>query len=78
MRFVKWFINKFSSKHVNLKEKGIAFVRENFGEEYVEEFCDKYDRINKGIPIGGFTETAVFLDLIEKIKSVTIQRDVYR
>ena len=68
MRFFRWFKNKFLHKRVNLKEKGVIFVRENFGEEYVNEFCDKYDKINRGIPIGGFEETSVFLDLIGRIK----------
>ena len=53
----------------NLREEGIKWVKENIGENYVEEFCEKYDNINRGIPIGNYAETVVFLDMIERIKS---------
>ena len=52
----------------SLKEKGIDYVKEHFGEKYVDEFVEKYDKINMGIPIGGIAETIVFLNLIEDIK----------
>jgi len=52
----------------DLRKEGTKWVAKNLGEEYVEEFLDKYDKINRGIPIGGFTETAVFVDMIERIK----------
>lgn len=52
----------------DLRKEGAKWVSENIGEEYVDEFLEKYDDINSGIPIGGFTETAVFLDMIELIK----------
>lgn len=53
----------------NLRKEGIKWVAKNIGEEYVEEFLEKYDNLNRGIPIGGFAETIVFLDLIERIKA---------
>ena len=52
----------------NLRKDGAKWVRENIGEEYVDEFYEKYDRLNNGMPIGGFVETAVFLNMLEKIK----------
>lgn len=52
----------------DLRKEGTKWVAKNIGEEYVEEFLDKYDKINRGIPIGGFAETVVFLDMIERIK----------
>lgn len=52
----------------NLRKDGAKWVRENIGEEYVDEFYEKYDKLNNGIPIGGFVETAVFLDMLERIK----------
>lgn len=55
----------------DLKKNGAKWVEKNIGPEYVEEFCEKYDKINQGIPIGGFIETAVFLDMIEQIKQET-------
>ena len=53
----------------DLEIEGAKWVAKNFGEEYVDEFKEKYEKLNRGIPIGGFTETAVFLDMIERIKS---------
>lgn len=52
----------------DLRKEGAKWVSENIGEEYVDEFLEKYDDINRGIPIGGMLETAVFLDMIEQIK----------
>ena len=52
----------------DLRKEGAKWVSENIGEEYVEEFLTNYDDINRGIPIGGIAETAVFLDMIEEIK----------
>ena len=53
----------------DLRKEGIKWVSKNIGEEYIEEFLEKYDNINRGIPIGGLIETAVFLDMIEQIKT---------
>lgn len=53
----------------DLRKEGAKWVAKNIGEDYVEEFLAKYDDINRGIPIGGMAETAVFLDMIERIKS---------
>ena len=52
----------------DLRKEGAKWVEKNFGSEYVPEFLEKYDNINRGIPIGGFYETAVFIDMIERIK----------
>ena len=52
----------------DLRKEGAKWVSENIGEEYVDEFLEKYDDINRGIPIGGMAETAAFLDIIEQIK----------
>lgn len=52
----------------DLRSEGAKWVKENLGAEYVEEFLEKYDNINRGIPIGGIYETAVFVDMIETIK----------
>jgi len=55
----------------DLRKEGAKWVAKNIGEDYVEEFLTKYDDINRGIPIGGMLETAVFLDMIEQIKKQT-------
>lgn len=36
--------------------------------EYGEEFGELYDKLNTGQPIGGFLETAMFLDMIKSVK----------
>ena len=52
----------------DLRKEGAKWVKKNIGEEYVNEFLEKHDKINSGIPIGGFYETAVFLHMVEQIK----------
>lgn len=52
----------------DLRIEGAKWVAKNLGKDYVEEFLEKYDDINSGIPIGGIAETMVFLDMIEQIK----------
>lgn len=53
----------------DLRKEVAKYVEKNFGTEFVEEALDKYDKINSGIPIGGFVETATFLDMIARIKA---------
>ena len=52
----------------DLRKEGVKWVKKNIGEEWVDEFLKKYDNINRGIPIGDFMETAIFIDMIETIK----------
>ena len=52
----------------DLRAEGAKWVRKEFGEEYVEEFLEKYDNVCSGVPIGGLYETIVFINMIEKIK----------
>lgn len=61
---------RYRKKHglYDLRKEVAAWVEKNIGAEYVEEALDKYDKINSGVPIGGFAETAVFLDMIEQVK----------
>lgn len=62
---------RFRKKHelYDLRQEVATWVEKNIGAEYVDEALDKYDKINSGVPIGGFQETAVFLDMIERIKA---------
>jgi hypothetical protein len=62
---------RFRKKHglYDLRKEVAAWVEKNIGAEYVDEALDKYDKINSGVPIGGFQETAVFLQMIERIKA---------
>lgn len=61
---------RFRKKHgmYDLRKEVAVWVEKNIGVEYVDEALDKYDKLNSGVPIGGFMETAVFLDMIEQIK----------
>ena len=52
----------------DLRKEGAKWVAKNIGEDYVEKFLAKYDKINRGIPIGGMAETMIFLDMIEQIR----------
>ena len=59
---MKWFkklFNKLSSKssQPSLRDKVVEMYGEEAGEAYV--------KINMGIPIGGFLETAMFVYMIE-------------
>ena len=62
---------RFRKKHelYDLRKEVAAWVEKNIGADFVEEALDKYDKINRGVPIGGFQETAVFLHMIEQIKA---------
>ena len=61
---------RFHKKHekYDLRKEVAAWVEKNIGVEYVDEALDKYDKLNSGVPIGDFQETAVFLQMIERVK----------
>lgn len=65
---VKKIFRKFFKKEDSLKEKGIKYIAEHYGAEYIDEFIKDYDTLNEGGTIGGLTETIAFLNLIEEIK----------
>lgn len=52
----------------DLHEEGKLWVKKNIGEEWVDDFSRKYIAINKGIPIGNYVETIIFLRMVEDIK----------
>ena len=62
---------RFRKKHglYDLRKEVAVWVKKNLGAEYVDEALEKYDKINGGIPIGGFQETAVFISMIERVKA---------
>ena len=41
-------------------------LRDKLVEMYGEEAGVYHDKINQGIPIGGFLETVVFLEMVKK------------
>ena len=64
-------LKRFRKKYglYDLRKEVAAWVEKNLGADFVEEALDKYNKINSGVPIGGFQETVVFLDMIERIKA---------
>lgn len=67
--FKKW---KRKKKLKNLREEVGKYVAKNFGEEYVEEALNNYDTLCFGGTIGGFTETAAFVRVVEIVKKALL------
>lgn len=63
-KITKWW----KRKKFDLRQACIDKYSKEFGEKAVKEIEEMYDSLNRGIPIGGFLETVVFLDMIEKVK----------
>lgn len=59
---------RFKVKHYNLRNELAKWVEKNLGAEWIEEALEKYDKINDGVPIGGFAETVAFLNMVETVK----------
>ena len=60
-------IKKWISKL--LKQLPKKSLRDKVVEMYGEEFRELYDKVNQGIPIGGFVETCIFLDMVERARN---------
>ncbi len=60
---------KTQRKLKNLRSEVAKYVKEQFGNEYVEKVLHDYDSINEGMAIGDFIKTVAFLDLVETVKS---------
>lgn len=52
----------------DLREEVARWVEKHYGKQYVEEALEMYDKINSGVPIGGFVETAAYLDMVSQVK----------
>ena len=63
-KIIRWW----KRRNFDLRQACIDKYSKEFGEEAGKEFGEMYDSINRGIPIGGFLETAVFLDMIKRVK----------
>lgn len=71
---MKWGVEmklfkKWKRKHYNLRSELAKWVEKNLGAECVEEALDNYDKINRGIPIGGIADTVIFLDMVETVRA---------
>ena len=60
---------RLKAKRYDLRAELAKWVETNLGPEWVDEALTKYDKINSGIPIGGFAETAVFIHMVETVKA---------
>lgn len=65
---MKNIIRWWKRRSFDLRQACIDKHSKEFGEEAGEEIGRMYDSINRGIPIGGFLETTIFLDMIERVK----------
>ena len=54
----------------DLRKEGAKWVEKNIGPEYVDEFLEKYDKLNHGVPIGDLYETSVFINMINMIEQI--------
>ena len=43
-------------------------LRDKLVEMYGEQAGEAYDKINAGVPMGGFLETTIFLQMVEDAK----------
>lgn len=68
MNYIKRYLNKFFNKEQSNQDTSQHLLRNKVVEMYGKEFGELYDKLNQGIPIGGFCETFVFLNMIEKAK----------
>lgn len=63
---MKWLKKLF--KRLSSKSSSRTTLRDKVVEMYGEEAGEVYDKINMGIPIGGFLETAIFLQMVEEAR----------
>lgn len=63
-KIIRWW----KRRNFDLRQACIDKYSKEFREEYGKEFGEMYDSLNRGIPIGDFLETAVFLNMIEKVR----------
>ena len=63
---MKWLKKLFKKLLAKLSSRDT--LRDKLVEMYGEEAGEAYDKINTGIPIGGFLETAIFLQMVEEAK----------
>ena len=52
----------------DFKTYGKEWCLSKFGKPYDKQFQINYEKMNNGIPIGGYIETITFLELVNEIK----------
>jgi hypothetical protein len=63
-KIIKWW----KRRNFDLRQACIDKYSKEFGEKYAQEIGEMYDKTCRGELIGGFLETSIFLDMIEKVK----------
>ena len=63
---MKWLKKLF--KRLSSKSSSRTTLRDKVVEMYGEEAGEAYDKINAGVPMGGFLETAIFLQMVEEAR----------
>ncbi len=58
------------------KRKKKESLRDYCLNKYGEEFIEKYDALNKGIPMGNFYETVLFLDEVSIAREEWLNRPI--
>ena len=62
-------MNSFSKRFDNFHKIKKPTLRELCVREYGEEFGSIYDDLTNGVPIGGFVETAIAINMIGTVQS---------
>ena len=73
IRKIKLFLGIY-----NLREEFKLYCIKEFGKECGNEFLQKYDDINQGMPIGNMVETVAFLNLVDYVKSELESKSVWK
>ena len=68
MNYMKRYLNKLFNKKQSNQDTSQHLLRNKVMEMYGKEFGELYDKLNQGIPIGGFYETAAFINMVEKAR----------
>ena len=63
-KIIKWW----KRRKFDLRQACIDKYSKEYGEDAGKEFGEMYDSINRGQFIGGFLETATFIQMVEEVK----------
>jgi hypothetical protein len=63
-KIIKWW----KRRNFDLRQACIDKYSKEFDQKYAQEIGEMYDKTCRGELIGGFLETSIFLDMIEKVK----------
>ena len=67
-KIIKWW----KRRKFDLRQACIDKYSKEYGEDAGKEFGEMYDTLNCGGTIGGFLETATFIQMIEEVKKESV------